>query len=39
VAFAQALDRAKDSDEIVVLPGAYEGLFGGIEHKRLTVRR
>lgn len=37
-AFAEALDRAKDGDEIVVMPGTYKGAIGVIGHKRLTIR-
>lgn len=37
-AFAEALERAKDGDEIVVLPGTYKGVTGVIEGKRLTIR-
>jgi len=37
-AFARVLERAKDGDEIVVLPGTYKGALGVITHKRLTIR-
>ncbi|MBL8289053.1 MAG: hypothetical protein JNL85_13805 [Rubrivivax sp.] len=36
--FAEALDRARDGDEIIVLPGTYKGVTGVVEHKRLTIR-
>ncbi|MCW5634656.1 MAG: hypothetical protein KIT17_15080 [Rubrivivax sp.] len=36
--FAEALDRAKDGDEIVVLPGTYKGVTGVIGQKKLTIR-
>jgi len=36
--FGEALDRAKDGDEIVVLSGTYKGVTAVIEHKRLTIR-
>lgn len=36
--FAEALDRAKDGDEIVMLSGTYKGVTGVIEHKRLVIR-
>jgi len=36
--FVEALDKAKDGDEIVVLPGTYKGVTAVIEHKRLTIR-
>jgi len=36
--FAEALERAKDGDEIIVLPGTYKGIVGIVEHKRLTIR-
>jgi hypothetical protein len=34
----EALDRAKDGDEIDLLPGTYKGVLAIIEHKRLTIR-
>jgi hypothetical protein len=37
-ALVDALDRARDGDEIIVLPGTYKGAVGVIEHKRLTIR-
>jgi hypothetical protein len=37
-AFALAVDRARDGDEIVVLPGTYKGAIGIVENKRLTIR-
>ena len=37
-AFAEVLDRAKDGDEIIVLPGTYKGVTGVIGQKRLTLR-
>lgn len=36
--FAEALDRAKDGDEIVLLSGDYKGVTAVIEHKRLVIR-
>lgn len=36
--FAEALDRAKDGDEIVMLSGNYKGVTAVIEHKRLVIR-
>ena len=36
--FAEVLGRAKDGDEIVVLPGIYKGVTAVIEQKRLTIR-
>lgn len=36
--FAEALDRAKDGDEIVLLSGDYKGVTAVIEHKKLTIR-
>ena len=36
--FVEALERAKDGDEIIVLPGTYKGVTAVITHKRLTIR-
>jgi hypothetical protein len=36
-AFAEALDRAKDGDQIVLLSGTYKGLTGVIAQKKLTI--
>ncbi len=36
--FYEALDRAKDGDEIVVLSGTYKGIAAVITQKRLTIR-
>lgn len=36
--FAEALQRARDGDEIIVLPGTYKGVVGIVEDKRLTLR-
>lgn len=36
--FALVVDRAKDGDEIIVLPGTYKGAIGVVENKRLTIR-
>jgi hypothetical protein len=37
-AFALALDRARDGDEVVVMPGTYKGAIGVVAQKRLTIR-
>jgi len=37
-AFAEALDKARDGDEIVLLSGTYKGTTAVIEHKKLTIR-
>lgn len=36
--FAEALARAQDGDEIVVMSGTYKGVAAVISHKRLTIR-
>lgn len=36
--FAEALDKARDGDEIVLLPGTYKGVTAVVEHKQLTIR-
>jgi hypothetical protein len=35
---AQALERARDGDEIHVLPGTYKGVVGVVTQRRLTIR-
>jgi hypothetical protein len=36
--FIEALERAGEGDEIVVLPGTYKGVTAVIAHKKLTIR-
>ena len=36
--FNEAIDRAGDGDEIVVLPGTYKGVIAIVTHKKLTIR-
>lgn len=36
--FVEALDKAADGDEIVLLPGTYKGVTAVIERKKLVIR-